>query len=194
MSIPLMVAGGLSAISSMYQSEQTRKKQIKGLENLAEVTPAERAYVKRRRDIIKNGDPLIKEEFSKNIQAVRQQGQFNRQRGTGQSIQQGMEGSIVAQELRRRVDKDILKSVAEQARAMALANAQAKRQAENEIEGMNLQTGSRRHQALAKIAGIGSYDKSFGGNMVRAGSIAQGVLANSSEGQSYEDVDFGWKV
>lgn len=191
MSVPLMVAGGVKSIIDMYRSEQTRKNQIKGLENLADVTPAEREYVKKRREIMKSGDPVLKEEFSKNISAIRQQGQFNQQRATGQVIQQGLEGSIVAQELRRRVDKDVLQSVAEQARAMAIANARAKQRAESEIEAMNLSTDARRREALSRIASLGGYDKSVGGNLIRLGQVAGSALAGY-EGQGFEDFDFGF--
>ena len=171
------IAGGVKAIGGMYKQEQQRKNSIKGLENLAKVTPAERAYVERRRKIIDEGDPQIAEEFNTAVQSVRQQGQFNRQRQEGGIIQSGLEDSIVAQELRRRVDKDILTSVAEQARKLAMANAAAKRQAEGEIEQMNLTTDARRQQALSKIAGIGSYDGSWQAQLGRVVDIGSGAVS-----------------
>ena len=144
-------------IISVYEEEQARKAQIRGLQgqmgalsNLANITPSEREFVRRRRGIIAGGDPLITDAFQRQIGTIRQQGVFNRQRAQGQVIQQGLENSIVAQELRRKVDKDVLASVAEQARQMALANAEAKRQAELEIEGMNLKTDARKQDVAYK--------------------------------------------
>ena len=110
---------------------------------------------------MKSGDPLINEAGREAIQTVRQQGQFNRQRVQGQTINQGLENSIVAQELRRKVDKDVLRSVAGQARQIALANAQAKRSAENELESFNMGIDDRKRTTNAKIAGIGTGPSMF---------------------------------
>ena len=160
--MPALVMAGLAVgkgIAGAYGAERQRKNQIAGLRKLSEVTPAERAYEKRRRDIIKDGDPLINEAGREAIQTVRQQGQFGRQRAQGQAIQQGLENSVVAQELRRKVDKDVLQSVAKQARQMALANAQAKRQAEGQLESFRMGIDDRQRTTDAKIAGIGGYDR-----------------------------------
>ena len=157
-----LIMGGLAAaqgIAGAYGAEKDRKNQIAGLRKLSEVTPAERAYEKRRQGIIEGGDPLINEAGQEAIQTVRQQGQFNRQRVQGQVIGQGLENSIVAQELRRKVDKDVLKSVAGQARKMALANAQAKRNARGELESFQMGIQDRQRTTDAKISGIGGYDK-----------------------------------
>ena len=155
-----LIYGGSQAVKSLsgaYASEKKRKAdkrrlsgQMGALENLAEVTPSERGYVERRRRIMDQGDPMLKEQFNKQIGSIRQQGTFNRQRAQGQTIQQGLENSIVAQELRRKVDKDVLTSVAEQARQMAMANAQAKRQAENEMEAMNMKLDARKQEVAYK--------------------------------------------
>ena len=146
MSIPIVagILGGVKAIGDMYGAERQRQNTIASLKDLSKITPAEREYAERRREIIKGGDPLLRQEFNKNVQTIRQQGQFNQQRATGQAIQQGLENSIVAQELRRRVDADTLRSVAEQARQLAIRNAEAKRQAELELEAMNLRTDARK--------------------------------------------------
>ncbi len=161
MALPLIMGGLAIAKGAFdaYGAEKNRKNQIAGLRKMSEVTPAERAYEKRRQDIIKGGDPLINEAGREAIQTVRQQGQFNQQRATGQAINQGLENSIVAQELRRKVDADTLRSVAKQARQMALANAQAKRQAEGELESFRMGIDDRKRTTNAKIAGIGGYDR-----------------------------------
>ena len=161
MALPLIMAGAsiVGGISKAIGGERARKSQIAGLRKLSEVTPAERAYEKRRQDIIKGGDPLINQMGQQAIQTIRQQGQLGRQRATGQAIQQGLENSIVAQELRRKVDKDVLRSVAEQARSMAFANQKAKRQAEDELEKYRLGIDDRKRQTDSQIAQIGGYDR-----------------------------------
>jgi len=154
MALPLIMAG-ISAFKAIgdYQSH---KSQIAGMRSLKDVTPAERDYEKRRQEIMKSGDPLITQAGNEAIGVVRQQGQFNQQRATGQAINQGLENSIVAQELRRKVDADTLRGVAKQAREMALANAQAKRSAENELEAFNINKDSRNRDIDSRIAGMPS--------------------------------------
>ena len=153
------ISAGLSLWNTWQanrRASRDRSNQIAGMRRLAEVTPAERDYEKRRRDIIEKGDPLIQQAGNKAIQTIRQQGQFNRQRATGQAIQQGLENSIVAQELRRRVDSDTLRSVAEQARSIASANEQAKRRAEDDLERFQLGLDDRQRSTDAQILGMPS--------------------------------------
>ena len=168
--LPVLALGSIKAglavgkgVYNAYQNEQARKqarkdqgRKIAGLRKLAEVTPAEREYEKRRRDIIEQGDPLINEAGREAMQRTRQQGQFNRIGSQGQAIQQGLENSIVAQELRRKVDKDVLASIAQQARKMALANAEAKRRAEDQLEQFNMMKDDRSRKIESQIAGMPS--------------------------------------
>ena len=184
MSIPIVagILGGVKAIGDMYGAERQRQNTIASLKDLSKITPAEREYAERRREIIKGGDPLLRQEFNKNVQTIRQQGQFNQQRATGQAIQQGLENSIVAQELRRRVDADTLRSVAEQARQMAIRNAEAKRQAELELEAMNLRTDARKQEYGAKIKQVGGYDRSIEGQLMRLAQIGMGAYGGYQGG------------
>jgi hypothetical protein len=196
MPIPFIVTAGMGLAKaglSAYEKEQERKRQnrvlqgqIKGLENLANVTPSERDYVQRRRQIISEGDPLLKQQFNEASGAIRQQGVFGRQRAQSQAIQQGLENSIVAQELRRKVDKDVLDSISQQARQFAMANRQVKRQAEDEMEAMNLKTDARRTQVRSQIAGLESQKTSYD----RWGTLANVAMAGISAGasQHYENV------
>jgi hypothetical protein len=181
--------GGLGLVKGIagdISAGKSRRNQIAGLRKLSEVTDAERDYEKRRQDIIKGGDPLINQAGRSAIQTIRQQGRFNQQRATGQVIQQGLEDSIVAQELRRKVDADTLRSVAEQARQMALANAEAKRRAESEIEALKMGQDARKRDSEAKIAGIGGYgpEDRFGSLMNIAGA---GLSAYTGAGGDFTD-------
>ena len=186
MALPLLMAGinAVGAGVNAYQNEENRKRQVAGLKSLRNTTPSERKYMARRREIIEGGDPILNQEFQQNIGAVRQQGQFNRQRAQGNIIGQGLEGSIVAQELRRKVDKDVLSSVAGQARELAVRNAKARQQAELDIENMQLRIGDRGADANRQIAQIGAFDK--------AGAIANIAMAGLS-GYTSAGGDFGIK-
>jgi hypothetical protein len=168
-----LIYGGGKALQSLgdaYGAEKKRKSekrrisgQLSALNNLAEITPSERGYVQRRRDIMSSGDPLLNQEFNRQVGTIRQQGVFNRQRAQGQAIQQGLEGSIVAQELRRKVDQDVLTSVAEQARQLALANAKAKRTAESELESMNMKLDARKQDIAYRKGMLKADSDALGG-------------------------------
>ena len=185
-----LIMGGLSIIGahqSGQRASRDRENQIAGLRKLSEVTDSERDYEKRRRDIIAGGDPLINQAGNEAIGAVRQQGRFNLQRATGQAINQGLENSIVAQELRRKVDADTLRSVAGQARQMALANAKAKRQAENQLEGHMMNRESRIRGYEAQIAGMPS-GPSQGEQFFNIASAGIGAYASAGGFDEFKDV------
>jgi hypothetical protein len=146
---------------------------------------------------MRSGDPLLNQEFNRQVGTIRQQGVFNRQRAQGQAIQQGLENSIVAQELRRRVDKDVLTSVAEQARQLAIANARAKRQAEGEVEQMNLKTDARRQEVAYKkdvlrgqIDAMGDYG--WDDRLMALAGMGMGGLEGYSSGLSLERKSGGY--
>ena len=185
--LPLVMAGISMATSAYgaYQNEQNRKRQIAGLKSLRDTTPSERKYMTRRREIIEGGDPILNEQFKRNVGTIRQQGQFSRQRSQGAIIGQGLEGSIVAQELRRKVDKDVLRSVAGQAKELAVRNAKLRQDAELDIENMELGIADRGAQVDSKIAQIGGYD--------RAGTLANIAMAGVS-GYVGAGGDFGIKT
>lgn len=186
-----LVAGGLSmgkAALDARGKEEARKNKVAGLraqkkalENLANVTPSERRYVRKKREIAAKGDPLLKAQSDETTRAIKQQGADNRMASMGQSISQGLENSVVAQELRRRVDKDTLGQVAKEARMLAAKNAKAKQMAELDIEKMNMKTDDRRRDVNykksmvdAEIAGVGGYD--------RWGTLANVALAGIEGG------------
>tara|TARA_B110000467_G_scaffold157979_1_gene173464 strand:+ start:309 stop:896 length:588 start_codon:yes stop_codon:yes gene_type:complete len=189
--------GMAKAASSAYGKEQDRKNNVnalntkkKALENLANVTPSERRYVRKKREIAAKGDPLLKAQSAETTQAIKQVGSDNRMASMGQSVSQGLENSVVAQELRRRVDKDTLSQVAKEARMLAAKNAKAKQMAELDIEKMNMKTDDRRRDVNykkgmvdAEIAGVGGYD--------RWGTLANVALAGVESGVDAYGV--GWE-
>tara|TARA_Y100001938_G_scaffold8298_1_gene10159 strand:+ start:2980 stop:3702 length:723 start_codon:yes stop_codon:yes gene_type:complete len=154
-----------------YSDRDKVSRTIAGLRDLKDVTESEREYEKRRRDIIKYGDPMLKKAGESAIQRTRQEAQGVRQRALGNIINQGLENSIVAQELRRKVDKDVLKSIAQQARDIALANAQAKKLAQAELEDFKLKQDDRSRQIKSQISQLDD-PNSFGYFASRLGDIA----------------------
>jgi len=171
MSLPLIMAG-----ANMLSSWVNNRSQRSSLKKLRETTPSEREWMKRKQDIAKNGDPILQQQFEKNVGAIRQVGAENRQVAFGQAINQGLENSIIAHELRRKVDVGTQRSVATQARELAIKNAQSKRNADDELlqfkmgledrqRGINSQLSGLKSSALSSMAmaGLQGYT-SAGGN------------------------------
>ena len=165
-----------AGIDAYSQNRQiSRAKQVAS--DLSQVTPSERDYIKRQRQIAEGGDPLLERQFQRGISATRQQGQVAQQRVTGSLIQQGLENSIVASEIRRKVSQDVMRSIAGQARELADRNMMAKRQAEENILRTQMgidQRGLESKRMLAQLPTRGEQAASLLGNLAGVGMTAAG--------------------
>tara|TARA_Y100001938_G_scaffold151019_1_gene245162 strand:+ start:350 stop:1060 length:711 start_codon:yes stop_codon:yes gene_type:complete len=169
MALPLIMAGMAMAkgATDAYANEQRRKSQRRAFQKLSEVTPSEREYQKHLRSIAESGDPaqnqLMSERMNRVLGNIRQTGAEQLQRTQGSIIGQGLENSIVAQELRRKVDKDTMRSIAEQSRRISAENMArqeaTKRQAEERLHQFNIGLDSRKQQMDANIAQLGGNDR-----------------------------------
>jgi len=178
-------AGVVKAGMNYYSGEQQAKRQ-RGLASkigdLSKVTENERDYIKRQREIMEGGDPaqnqLMREQMNRVLGNIRQTGSENLQRAEGSIIGQGMENSIVASELRRKVQKDTLRNIGEQSRRISAENRMAqemrKRQAEENMFNMQSRVDDRVRGAGMQSAGIRAGIQSRGErNMQLLGSLAQ---------------------
>ena len=181
MALPLIMGGiGLAkGISSAMSQEKQRKSQRAAYKKLSETTESEREYQKHLRSISEGGDPyqnqLMQEQMNRVMGNIRQTGAEHLQRTEGSIIGQGMESSIVASELRRKVNKDTLRNIGEQAGRISAENlarqGATKRQAEEKLMQFNIGIDSRKQQMDANIAGLGGYDRAGA-----LGNIALGGL------------------
>ena len=124
------------------------------LNKAMEMTPAEQKYFDRLSKESTKGDPYLFEQQQLRTQPIHQQGQFARQRATGQAIQQGLENSIVANELRRQVDSDTLKQLAKESDKLALHNKQYKRKAQQREDSARMQRAGRLQQLALQQANL----------------------------------------
>jgi len=189
MPLPLwaLMAGvkGIQAIGSHISGQQQANRQrglASKITDLSQVTPNERDYIKRQEEIMKGGDPfqnqLMREQMNRVVGNIRQTGAENLQRAEGGIIGQGMENSIVASEIRRKVNKDTLRNIGEQSRRISaenrMAQEQTKRQAEERMYNMQFRTDDRIRGAEMQSAGIRAGIPSRGErNMQLLGSLAQ---------------------
>jgi hypothetical protein len=187
------VMAGAQAIGGIVKSQNAYSQGQRNID-LAGITPSEREYMAKQKAIAKGGDPLINSQGQRAIQTVRQQGQFNQQRATGQAIGQGLENSIVAAELRRKVDKDTLRSVADQSRRMAEANILAKRQAEDRQLQMQMGIDARTRQAQMGAPSRGERDLGMLGSIAQAGLGAYGGHLQTQQQSAAALKQFGEKA
>ena len=124
------------------------------LNKAMEMTPQEQKYFDRLSKESTKGDPYLFEQQQLRTQPIHQQGQFARQRATGQAIQQGLENSIVANELRRQVDSDTLKQLAKESDKLALHNKQYKRKAQQREDSARMQRAGRLQQLALQQANL----------------------------------------
>ena len=126
----------------------------RALNKAMEMTPQEQKYFDRLSKESTKGDPYLFEQQQLRTQPIHQQGQFARQRATGQAIQQGLENSIVANELRRQVDSDTLKQLAKESDKLALHNKQYKRKAQQREDSARMQRAGRLQQLALQQANL----------------------------------------
>lgn len=144
---PFAVAAGLSAAGSLANYFSNKK----ALEKAQKKTPSEKAYKQRLKTEAEKGDPLLAEQKSEILGDIKQQGAQATQGAIAQSITQGLENSVIAQELRRKADLDTLKQVATVSKDLARQNAQYKRDAQTRLDTFNMQRDSMlRDLALKK--------------------------------------------
>ena len=176
---PWMLKAGLALGKAGLGYLEGRRKQ-KQLDNLSKITPAERDYVKRQREIADSGDPRLANALNKQTSIIRQQGAFERSRIGGSLVRQGLENSIVADELRRKVDKGVMDKITEESGRIAEANRLAKIQAEDNITNFNLKRDERLRQLAMKSAGVSGGSQL--GNILQAGAdIGLGVMGDKAQ-------------
>lgn len=195
------IKSGLNWYSGNKQADRQRGFANK-IGDLSKVTENERGYIKRQREIMEGGDPfqnqLMKEQMNRVVGNIRQTGAENLQRAEGSIIGQGMETSIVASEIRRKVNKDTMRSVAEQSRRITAENRMAqertKRQAEERMYNMQFRTDDRIRGAGMQSAGIragiqsrGERNRQLIGSLAQTGlSAYQGWQQPTYDAQAYE--------
>ncbi len=152
--VPLAQAA-VSGIQA-YSGYQQGKAQQRKIDDLSKITPEERDYARRQRKIAEHGDPSVDALYQKQSNRVtsniRQTGAAQRNMAVGQAVNQGLENSIISQELRRKADTATLKQVADSAERIAEANAAAQLDAKRGAQGRLDQFQLNRSSMLRNLA------------------------------------------
>lgn len=111
-------------------------------------TPEAIKYRNRLLDRATEGDPDIGKRQRMMMSPIMQQGQVSRSTAQGQAIKQGLENSIIAHEIRSKVDHKTLQAITTMAEKIAMYNDQYKKTYEDKLDSYHLQR-SQKLQTLA---------------------------------------------
>tara|TARA_R100000773_G_C4212362_1_gene111617 strand:+ start:311 stop:985 length:675 start_codon:yes stop_codon:yes gene_type:complete len=156
MSFPVVaaIAAG-KAISSAIKRKQEKKaikKQkeasLKQLDLASQMTAEEQQAMARMRRGAEQGTMDVERLNQQMAQPLYQQGEAQEAQAMQRITQQGLEGSIIAQDVSRKIGSDVRASIAQQARQIAMDNERTKAEAARRLS----QAQMRRGQLLREIA------------------------------------------
>ena len=149
------VGAGSKAIKSMSarkkaveQLKARRKEQLKALDQASQMTAEEQQAISRMRRGAEQGTMDVQALNRQMAQPLYQQGEAQEAQAMQRITQQGLEGSIIAQEVSRKIGSDVRASIAQQARQIAMDNERTKAEAARRLS----QAQMRRGQLLREIA------------------------------------------
>tara|TARA_R110002020_G_scaffold441800_1_gene652811 strand:+ start:1304 stop:2434 length:1131 start_codon:yes stop_codon:yes gene_type:complete len=192
------------------QEELARKQaenEIKALEASKQVTPAESRAMASLEKGAEQGTMDVEGLNRQMAQPIYQQGQAQQAQALAQITTQGLEGSIIAQEVAQKIGGDVRASIADQARSIAMANEQTKESARREMTQQLFARGDRLRQIalnkkrvesgldllplqseIANIQTQGNYEAAMASGI--GGAISQGVGAGYSHYKDYGTLGF----
>tara|TARA_Y100001973_G_scaffold40860_1_gene61069 strand:- start:2708 stop:3454 length:747 start_codon:yes stop_codon:yes gene_type:complete len=149
------VSAGSTAIKSMSARKKAvkelkarRKEQLKGLDQASQMSAEEQQAMARMRKGAEQGTMDVAKLNQQIAQPLYQQGEAQEAQAMQKITQQGLEGSIIAQDVSRKVGSDVRASIAQQARQIAMDNERTKADAARRLSQAQMQRG----QLLRDIA------------------------------------------
>ena len=125
-----------------------RDAQMGALDQASQLTAEEQQAFSRMQRGAEEGTMDVDALNQQMAQPLYQQGEAQEAMQQAQITQQGLEGSIIAQDVSRKVGADVRASIAEQARGIAFANEKTKADAERRLQDAKMKRG----QLLKDIA------------------------------------------
>ena len=166
-----------SAASKAWGASQQRKKSKKALGQLSEgymkKSPYEQEWLTMLRKRMTEGALPTREMVQRVSSQVGETGQVARQKAQGYAASRGLEHSGVAASMTGQVDASMLRSIADQARAIAIQNEMTKTGAQQEFgQYAQGESGLIRQLATMKYGGEGDIRSQYVG---AAGDVGAGV-------------------
>ena len=143
-----------SGAKSLIKKQQIKEQKAE-LDKLKKIQPREAQAMSRLRETARTGSVDMSSANRQISQPTYQRGQSAKAAQLGQMTRQGLEGSIVAQEVSRKLDSNVRASIAEQARQIAFQNEQSKIRAQENLQKSLFKRGDLLRQIAAKKEGLG---------------------------------------
>ena len=161
----LLAAAAISAagkaISSAIKRKQEKKaikKQkeasLKQLDLASQMTAEEQQAMSRMRRAAEQGTMDVERLNQQMAQPLYQQGEAQEAQAMQRITQQGLEGSIIAQDVSRKVGSDVRASIAQQARQIAMDNERTKADAARRQQQAQMQRGQLLREIAMKRQGV----------------------------------------
>lgn len=176
------ILGGRSQRSHQRRlMAQQRQRQYDAYALASKETPEEIKYRNRLLERATEGDPDIGKKQTMMMSPIMQQGQIARSTAQGMAIRQGLENSMIAHEIRSRVDQKTLQAVTTMAEKIAMHNDQYKKQYEDRLDSYQMQRSQRLRDLASGYIANQPIDQSMS-NSEMFGSIFGNMMSSVSSG------------
>ena len=133
--------------------EKQKKASLKQLNLASGISAEERRAMDRMRRGAEQGTMDVEKLNQQMAQPLYQQGEAQEAKAMQKISQQGLEGSIIAQDVSRKIGSDVRASIAQQARQIAMDNERTKADAARRLSQAQMQRGQLlREIAMKKLA------------------------------------------
>ncbi len=163
-----LVGGMMSASASNRANRRARDEAIKWAKYQS---PEELAWLDKTKRRSKYGAEDFQQKKQQAIQPIYSMGQQTKQQATGQAIRQGLENSVIANEIRSRMDAKTQTQMSKVAQQIALMNEQYKQQNEQAVDKYHLARADRIRN-ISGQAGSSYYQNYTSGDAVFGASLA----------------------
>ncbi|HAI43291.1 MAG TPA: hypothetical protein DCM40_36925, partial [Maribacter sp.] len=134
---------GLNLITSNLQNQKANRARNLAIKNAKYQSPEELAYLEKAQRRSMYGMDNLSQIKSQAIQPIVAMADRTRTQQSGNIIKQGLENSIIATEVRSRLDAKTQGQIAETARKIALMNEEYKIGQEKVVDDYNLRRADR---------------------------------------------------
>ena len=129
--------------SNLFSIGSSARSQRRAYQEAQKETPSEIKYRERLEKAKELGDPDLYKKQMQTFRPIVSQGERALSSTTGTAIRQGLENSIIAGEMKSRVNAKTLQSLTEVAERIAQYNEEYKDKAELDLERYNMERDSR---------------------------------------------------
>ena len=134
--------------------EKQKEASLKQLDVAKQMSAEERQAIARMRRGAEQGTMDVEKLNQQMAQPLYQQGESQEAQAMQKITQQGLEGSIIAQDVSRKIGSDVRASIAQQARQIAMDNERTKADAERGLQQAQMQRGQLLREIAMKKQGV----------------------------------------